>query len=354
MTQFNTPIPSSQLTVQARDSVELDDDGIAELADYQGSSDSRSRSSPATAAAPGLGAAALDPIAMGMPMHWHSTWLKTIWPLAEFLLMLTALVIYIEIAPVDMAAKCPPRLQRACLDVYVGAGGSYDSALTDPSCGDARIHCWRSGLKEILYNGLTLPEATTSVPLTADRLGVSGRVLAEYKYGNLNFPALVWTNACWLQFLSSSLCVTLHTACDALAPGPRAHWMLISWGVRPDGVRRNCKFPKLGLQARAGVLPVPAHHERYRATPDLGRRLAVRDRVLLRRARVDEPGGRDLGTGASLPRCLGPGDRRVRYRLRRRRPQHDRARDDCEHRAALAGVVGVCGGGDRALLHLVQ
>ena len=53
--------------------------------------------------------------------------------------MLVALLIYIEIAPNDIAAKCSTGLQQACLTHYVIAGGGYESALTDGNCGTSRV-----------------------------------------------------------------------------------------------------------------------------------------------------------------------------------------------------------------------
>eukprot|EP00041_Stephanoeca_diplocostata_P012441 m.208244 g.208244 ORF g.208244 m.208244 type:complete len:361 (-) comp18960_c0_seq4:343-1425(-) len=86
-------------------------------------------------------------------------WLTTTIPLAEFLLLVTTLLIYLEVAPSDIPKRCSWGLQKKCLGVYGEAGGEFDPMFVESACGSLRVMCWRSGLKFMMYKG-DIPENT--------------------------------------------------------------------------------------------------------------------------------------------------------------------------------------------------
>lgn len=111
--------------------------------------------------------------------HSSRGWLKTVLPLAEFLLLLIAIILFVEIAPNDMPATCESSLLQSCLSTFIVAGGAQDSALVENDCGHARVQCWRSGLKEMLYQGKELPAGATTIDV--DALDIPTNVLTMYK-----------------------------------------------------------------------------------------------------------------------------------------------------------------------------
>eukprot|EP00037_Helgoeca_nana_P020212 m.199770 g.199770 ORF g.199770 m.199770 type:complete len:461 (+) comp25178_c0_seq5:146-1528(+) len=86
--------------------------------------------------------------------------LKTTMPVAEVLLLISVLLIYLEVAPEDIPAVCSTKLHQACLDEYIRAtmhvqeadSAEYDIMWLEMPCGSLRVECWRSGWKDILFS----------------------------------------------------------------------------------------------------------------------------------------------------------------------------------------------------------
>lgn len=119
------------------------------------------------------------------------SWLKTVMPLAEFLLFLVAIMVFIQIGPSDIPRNCGTSLHQRCLQTYVENNGTSDSALTGSSCGAQRVECWRSGFKHMLYGGGDLPEGTSRIDVNA--LGLPDEVLQEWRPG-LEYCICLLTN----------------------------------------------------------------------------------------------------------------------------------------------------------------
>jgi hypothetical protein len=99
--------------------------------------------------------------------HTTKGWLNTALPLAEFLLLLTAIMM-ISVAPIDMPGMCGHELQTACVERYIDAGGVWPSPkLAGDDCPHARVECWRSGYKDMLYEGKPLPSGTKTIDIDA-------------------------------------------------------------------------------------------------------------------------------------------------------------------------------------------
>jgi len=84
------------------------------------------------------------------PETW---WLKVTLPLAEFLLLLTVLLLFLEVAPQDIPRKCGNRLLETCIARYNAGGGEFDAGFLLEPCGALRMSCWRGGIKSVIYNG---------------------------------------------------------------------------------------------------------------------------------------------------------------------------------------------------------
>eukprot|EP00035_Acanthoeca_spectabilis_P037945 m.48680 g.48680 ORF g.48680 m.48680 type:complete len:356 (-) comp8927_c0_seq2:62-1129(-) len=140
--------------------------------------------------------------------------------MAEFLLFIIVLVLFLEIGPSEMPAKCSSKVQQACLDDYTTAdqalpisarpanginggpaGASFwpnaspnngpEARLALEQCGSSRVWCWRSGIKFMLYQ--TDGALDDHAPIrdyhkffevygeyTTENSGIPGGVLFEY------------------------------------------------------------------------------------------------------------------------------------------------------------------------------
>eukprot|EP00035_Acanthoeca_spectabilis_P014661 m.283932 g.283932 ORF g.283932 m.283932 type:complete len:315 (-) comp16190_c0_seq9:111-1055(-) len=92
-----------------------------------------------------------------VPEPW---WLRVTLPLAEYLLLLTVLLLFLEVAPQDIPAKCSNKLQETCLRLYnVDRNGEFDAGFLQEACGTLRMNCWRGGIKAVIYNGEEMTDA---------------------------------------------------------------------------------------------------------------------------------------------------------------------------------------------------
>lgn len=53
------------------------------------------------------------------------------------------LLLFLEVAPQDIPAKCSNKLQETCLRLYnVDRNGEFDAGFLQEACGTLRMNCW--------------------------------------------------------------------------------------------------------------------------------------------------------------------------------------------------------------------
>eukprot|EP00041_Stephanoeca_diplocostata_P005698 m.66473 g.66473 ORF g.66473 m.66473 type:complete len:318 (-) comp15947_c0_seq2:284-1237(-) len=153
----------------------------------------------------------------------------TMLPLAEVLLLLVVLVMYLEVAPLDIPKVCSITIQQECLNQFVQTSGDFELAFAEMPCGSLRVMCWRSAYQQIHYSYALPPAAQAQYNaslefcecmLTSGR-GVAGLVGNEFPSKDAWRTAddnpyfcddLKWVNLMAVGGLFIGICVVLVRA----------------------------------------------------------------------------------------------------------------------------------------------
>lgn len=88
----------------------------------------------------------------------HDNLFRTFMPLAEIILLLVVLVMYLEVAPEDIPRRCDVSIQQDCLNEFVkntggtSGDGEFEVMFAERSCGTVRVQCWRSAFQSMHFD----------------------------------------------------------------------------------------------------------------------------------------------------------------------------------------------------------
>eukprot|EP00041_Stephanoeca_diplocostata_P016597 m.327690 g.327690 ORF g.327690 m.327690 type:complete len:419 (+) comp20420_c0_seq8:191-1447(+) len=193
-------------------------------------------------------------LCFGYSPHTLDKLLSQILPIAEFMLLIIVLVMFLQVAPSEMARTCDTKIHQECLEDYseydttivaedVGAvsDNGFEVTFTQGLCGKVRVMCWRSGLKDMIYQDRTLADNDAKRNYTTFYNSLAGGVLTTAATGIpvhtlSKYGASIKFCHCMLSSRGADLLPTNPDAfrsqvvyfCDAIVD---ATWILGGWGL---------------------------------------------------------------------------------------------------------------------------
>ena len=76
----------------------------------------------------------------------------------------------------SLSLSLPPPTPAHLDGQYVASGGDFEASYFESKCGGLRVDCWRSGIKELLYQGQAIPDGTYFINISS--VGLSSEALA--------------------------------------------------------------------------------------------------------------------------------------------------------------------------------